>query len=235
MIAALVIAAATATAQPTVAATGDTPLREVVYHASYTRHERITDGSYTGDFFPHPNVGGNDQTDDGTVTVDVMAIASDTLGIRLTESWRLHPRPAKYLLNVSPDGALHFGDQPISEPSIMLLPMFGPLWMHGQPLDPGAKWTVKYQDREAAVTTSYDVTSVSDTMVTVQETQKVDVQSVHGMTSVTTGTIVYNAGRLVPIRISLERRSTHGDADNTDDETMVINVDRVSDTLDSGP
>lgn len=234
MILALVIAAATATAAPSPAAAADTPLREVVYHVSFTRHERLAGQSYGGGADPRPVSQGADQTDEGTVTVDVMAISADTLGVRLRETWKERPRAATYLGNVAPDGAVHFGDQPISEASSILLQVFGTKWMHDQPLDSGAKWYVKYSNREASFLTNYEVvgTNPDADTVTVRETQTVQVQSVHGLNAFLTGTIKYKAALLVPVEIRLERRSSRGDADTSDVETMVLNIDRVSDSLD---
>src|SRR5215813_3220886 len=96
---AFVIAAATATAAPSVAVAADLPLREVVYHVSYTRHERLAGESFGGGVNPVPVVQGADETDEGTVTVDVMAVSADTLGVKLTESWNQRPRPAIFLGN----------------------------------------------------------------------------------------------------------------------------------------
>jgi hypothetical protein len=235
MILALVIAAATATAAPSPTAAADAPLREVVYHVSFTRHERLSGESYGGGADPRPVLQGADQTDEGTVIVDVMAVSADTLGVRLKETWKERPRPATFLGNVAPDGAIHFGDQPISEASSILLQVFGTKWMHDEPLDPGTKWDVDFSNREANFKTDYQVIGSNADTVTVQETQTVDVQSVHGLNAFTTGTIQYKAALLVPVQIKLERRSSRGDADNSDIETMILNIDRVSDTLDPSP
>jgi len=237
MILALIIAAATATAAPSPTVADASPLREVVYRVSFTRHERLSEESYGGGADPRPVTQGADQTDEGTVTVDVMAVSADTLGVRLRETWKERPRPATFFGNVAPDGAVHFGDQPISEASSILLQVFGTKWMHDEPLDPGAKWDVKYVNREASFLTDYEVigTNPDADTVTVRETQRVDVQSVHGLNAFVTGTIQYKAALLVPVGIKLERRSSRGDADNSDVETMVINIDRVSDTLDPAP
>jgi hypothetical protein len=235
MILAFIVAGAAAVASPSPASPADQPLREVVFHVSYTRHERIAGESYGGGFDPRPVVQGADQTDEGTITVDVMAVAADTLGVRVSESWNERPRRATFLGNVSPDGVLHFGAQPISEAATVLLPIFGPKWMHDEPVDAGAKWNVTFADRDAAVNTDYEVTAAQAQTVTVRETQTVNVKSVHGLSAFATGTITYKANLLVPLTIKLERRSSRGDADNSDFESMIININRVSDTLDPSP
>jgi hypothetical protein len=155
--------------------------------------------------------------------------------VRLRETWKERPRPATFLGNVAPDGAVHFGDQPISEASSILLQIFGTKWMHDEPLDSGTKWDVNFSNRDANFKTDYQVVGSNADTVTVQETQTVEVQSVHGLNASTTGTIQYKAALLVPVQIKLERRSSRGDADNSDVETMILNIDRVSDTLDPSP
>ena len=232
MLFALVIAAAASSGAPSPTAS-DPPLREVVFHVSFTRRERVTDGSYIGLFIPRPHVQSADDSEDGTITVDVMAVAADTLGVRVMESWSQRPRTATFLGNIAPDGALHFGSQPLSEVALALLPMFGPKWMHDEPVDTGVKWNTKYADREADISTDFEVVSTQDELVDVRETQSVQVRSARGLSAFTTGTIVYKASLLVPVELRLERRASRGGTDDSDDETMVINVDRVSDTLDS--
>ena len=207
----------------------DAPLQfDVTAHdaGTHARHERLAGESFGGGVNPVPVVQGADETDEGTVTVDVMAVSADTLGVRLTESWSQHPRPAIFLGNVSPEGNVRFGGQPISEASSIILPMFGPKWMHDQPLDSGAKWDVKYANREADILTNYEVVGSAEDTVTVREAQRVEVHSVHGLDAFSTGTITYKAGLLVPVDVKIERRSSRGDADNSVYEIMVINISR---------
>src|ERR1700724_276578 len=97
MLLALIVAGVAAAASPGPASPAAAPIREVVFRVSYTRHERLSEESYGGGYDPRPVVQGADQSDEGTVTVDVMAVAADTLGLRVTESWNQRPRPATFL------------------------------------------------------------------------------------------------------------------------------------------
>lgn len=230
---AVFVAAAIALASPTPnAATAGAPLREVVYHVSYTRHERLTQEGFPDAAAPQLAVQGADQTDQGTITVDVMAIANDSLAVKVTESWNQHPRPATFLGNIGPNGALHFGGQPTSEAADAILPIFGPEWMAGNPVDAGVKWSSTYSSTDAEIVTNYDVTSADAGFITIAEQQSVTVKAVRGLGGFMSGTIVYNPAKLVPISLKLERRSSHSSLDASDTETMVINVSRVSDSLD---
>src|SRR5580700_10517183 len=69
-------------------------LREVVYHVTFTRRMEVSSETYGGSIgnpvttdvtqapaFNHAN---GDASDNGTVTVDVMQIADDSLGLRVT-------------------------------------------------------------------------------------------------------------------------------------------------------
>ena len=93
---------------------------------------------------------------------------------------------------------------------------------------------MKYADPSVDVSTTYEVSKVDASGVTVQESQTVKVTSARGMSGFTTGTILYKPSLLVPISGKLERRSGSGDAGSSDTETMVVNFTRTSDTLDTG-
>ena len=231
-------AAATPAPQPA----ADAPLREVVYKVSYTRHQSLSIGSYGG----YDSGGGNvsaanggapssqraDASDEGTITVDVMAEANNALGIKLTETWRQHPRPQTYLGEVAPDGTVQFGTQPISEVSAGLLPFFGPLISQGQELDVGVKWMDNSDDQAATTNTTYEVKSIGDTGVTIEETKTIKVKGTVGSDSTISGSIVYLAPKLVPISGKLTRHSTKSGASDASTEDVIVNFERTSDTLD---
>ena len=135
---ALILAAGLAAADPSQTAAPATnpgaPVREIQYKVSYTRHERLTQEQFGGDVPPQQ---GADASDDGTLTVDVMAVANNSLGVRLTEAWNAIRKPFTYAGTIGPDGSLNFGGQPLNEATVDLLPFFGPLWANGQTLDVG--------------------------------------------------------------------------------------------------
>ncbi len=234
--------AAVAVATSAAPADNAAPLREVVYKVSYTHHQSLNLGTYGGYSSGADNVGGAnggppvsqraDISDEGTITVDVMAEANNALGIKLTESWRQHPRAQIFQGEVAPDGSLNFGAQSISEASLELLPFFGPLVSNGQTLVVGVKWTVNADSPAGSMTTNYVSTSIEDDGVTIEETKTIKVKGAVGMDSSITGTVVYLAPKLVPISGKIVRRSSKGGASDSNTDDMIINFDRTSDTLD---
>lgn len=237
--AAAAVAASAAAAAP---ADSTAPLREVVYKVSYTHHQSLNIGTYGGYAAGADNVGGAsggapvsqraDVSDEGTITVDVMAQANNALGVKLTELWRQHPRAQTYQGEVAPDGSLNFGTQPISEASIELLPFFGPLISNGNTLDVGVKWTVNADTPAVSVTTNYAIKSITDNGVTIDETKTIKVKGTAGMDSTITGSVVYLAPKLVPISGKIIRRSSKGGASDSNSDEMIINFSRTSDSLD---
>lgn len=238
---AFVVAAALASGSPS--ANSAAPLREVVYKVSYTQRAQKDVGAFGG-YDNSPNAGAENGgapiaqrgsvSDEGTVTVDVMAVANNALGVKLSESWRLHPRPQIFQGSIAPDGSLNFGTQPISEVSASLLPFFGPLVSNGQQLDPGTKWTVLGENSAVSVSTTYSVKSVNDSGVVLDELQTIKTKGALGMDSSVGGTIVYLPSKLVPISGKLTRHSSRSGASTTDIEDLTLNFERTSDTNDKG-
>jgi len=239
LLAAAAVAASAATAAP---ADNAAPLREVVYKVSYTHHQSLNIGTYGGYASGADNVGGAnggapvsqraDVSDEGTITVDVMAEANNALGIKLTESWRQHPRAQIFQGEIAPDGSLNFGSQPISEASIELLPFFGPLVTSGNTLDVGVKWTANADNPAVAVTSNYEVKSIDADGVTIQETKTIKVKGTVGMDSTISGSVVYLAPKLVPISGKIVRHSSKEGASDSNTDEMIIDFSRTSDTLD---
>jgi len=242
LFAALAMAATTPDASASAAPAANAPLREVVYKVSYTDRQTKNIEAYGGYDPSGGNMGaanggapvsqGAGLSDEGTVTVDVMATANNALGMRVTELWRQHPRPQLFNGAVAPDGSLNFGSQPISEVSSYLLPFFGPLIANGQTLDVGVKWTVNADTPAVSATTTYEVKAVDDKGVTIQENRTVKVKGTAGMDASISGTIVYLAPKLVPISGKIERHSSRGGASETDVDDMILTFNRTSDTLD---
>src|ERR1700682_3712229 len=88
------------------------PIREVVYKASFTRRLDANQEVYGGQVADasghmHQNPPFNSRegitADSGTITIDVMQVAGDTLGIRLTEHWEGKTPSDTYLGNVGAD------------------------------------------------------------------------------------------------------------------------------------
>ena len=241
---ALIAAAVVVAAASPAPADNSAPLREVVYKVSYTHHSTLDEGAFGGyDMKGDNNSAANgsapisqraDVSDEGTVTVDVMAQANNSLGIKLTESWRQHPRAQVFQGVILPDGSINFGSQPISEVSASLLPFFGTQISGGQKsLDVGVKWMTNSDSPAATVATTYEVKSVGDTGVTIQENTTVKVKGTAGMDSSISGSIVYLAPKLVPISGKIVRHSSRSGASSNNLEDMIVNFQRQSDTLDA--
>ena len=242
LLAATVIAAASAPAASAPPA-ADAPLREVVYKVSYTHHQSLNVQAFGGyDTGGGGNVGGAnggapisqraDVSDEGTITVDVMAVAHDAIGVKLTETWRQHPRPQVFQGEITPDGSLRFGSQPITEVAASLLPFFGPKFSNSQALDVGVKWTSNDDGPVASIATTYEVKSINDNRVTIAETEVIKAKGAAGMDSSISGSVVYLAPKLVPISGKMVRHSSKSGASDTDVVDMILNFNRTSDTLD---
>ena len=239
------LAAVAVAASPTSApVAAGAPLREVIYKVSYTRRESLTLATYGGrdsggdNASPAngaaPSSQNADVSDEGTVTVDVMAIANDALGVKVTELWRQHPRPQVFMGAITPDGSINFGNQPISEVSTSLLPFFAPqITARQESLDVGTAWTVKVDVPVALVTTSYAVTALGDNdRITLQVDETIKVKGTAGMDSSVSGSVVYLAPKLVPISGKLVRHSYRNSASDSNTDDMIVNFQRTSDTLD---
>ncbi|MDE2573576.1 MAG: hypothetical protein KGM44_13765 [bacterium] len=205
------------------------PLREVVFKASYTRREALQVEHYGA---VPPDAFGHSTGDDGTITVDVMAVGRNTLGIRLTESWKQAPRTATYLGNVAPEGTVNFGNQPISGCARDLLVFFGPSVTQSQPMAPGVAWTSKLDAKDVSVSTNYTVAKVDGSIVTINETRTIAVHAARGMDSQLGGWVTYKPSKLVPIAGQLTELRQASSASGNDTIQSIVNFTRLSDTLD---
>ena len=225
------LAAAVALTASGAAPAGDKPLREVVFKVSYTRRQEIAAESFGGLDTSANNATG----DSGTITVDIMAVQGNTLGVKLTELWKSKERSATFLGNVAPDGSVNFGDQPISPVARDVLPFFAPLFATDRSLDPGSAWTANFSGTAANVQTRFEVRSIDGPLVNLDETRTLKVKSARGMDSVTTGKIAYKPSLLVPISGTLSERQARSGMGATNQISTVYNFERVSDTRDPAP
>ncbi|TAM75515.1 hypothetical protein EPN44_08680 [bacterium] len=225
------VIAAAPTSSPGLAAptTQQAPLREVVYRASFTRRQSLAVGHFGA---VPPDAWGHQTGDHGTITVDVMAVGLNALGIKLIESWSVSGKNVTFLGNVAPDGTVNFGDQELSDCSRDLLPFFAPLIANAQDLAPGISWVQKYNDKAVDITTTYSVSKIDGPVATIGEQRKLEVHSALGMSGDLDGWVTYKPSKLVPIagRLSdIQRRST---ASSEDTIQTTITFERVSDSLD---
>lgn len=225
------LAAAVALTASGAAPAGDKPLREVVFKVSYTRRQEIAAESFGGLDTSANNATG----DSGTITVDIMAVQGNTLGVKLTELWKSKGRSATFLGNVAPDGSVNFADQPISAVARDVLPFFAPLFATDRSLDPGSAWTINFKGTAADVQTRFAVRSVEGPVVQLDETQTLKLKSARGLDSTTTGQISYKPSLLVPLSGSFSQHEGRSGMGATNRIWTVYNFERVSDTRDSAP
>lgn len=237
--------ATTALAQPSAvppAAAASKPIREVVFHVSFTRRQAVSTETFGGMEMGADNstpistgapVGSSSATTDrGTVTVDVMQVTSNALGVKVTEEWASKKTPATYLGNIAADGTINFGNQVVSEATEALLPFFGPHFTGDQTLDQGSRWTANLDADIASKQTTFTVKNVDGPIVTLDEVDKLKMKGARGMDSTLTGTVAYKPSRLVAVSGTFHGRASKSDPQTVDTITTEISFTRASDTRD---
>jgi hypothetical protein len=235
-----------AAASSATSTSGATPLREVVYKVSYTRTLKTSNETYGGSV-QDPNASTtivaqappfaeatSAATDSGTVTVDVMQVASDALGIRVTERWNGSTPSATYTGNVAPDGTVNFGDSQLNECTNAILEYFGPAVMAGQPANTGAAWERTATGKVADVDTTYTVGAIDGAIANIHEQTTIKSKSVAFIDSVVTTDVQYKPATLAPVSGRIVMHASHTSASSVTNVTTIANFDRVSDSRDSG-
>jgi len=219
-------------------------IREVVYKVSYTHrldaNQEVFGGQVSDDSgHMHQNPPFNSKqgiaSDSGVITVDVMQIAGDTLGIRLVERWDGATPSNTYLGNVGADGSVNFSDPAVSDVARTILGFFSPGFLGGRYVDKGITWTQNAAGDGLKVTSTFTIGDVAGTVASVEETTTIKSNSVRSMDTLTTGSITYKATKLVPISGRIQSLAYKSDAETTTDVTTIIHFERVSDTLDTDP
>ncbi len=220
------------------------PIREVVYEVSFTRRldaNQETFGGQVADSAGHmhqsPPFNSKEgiSTDNGTITVDVMQVAGDTLGIRLTEHWEGSTPSDTYLGNVGSDGSVNFSNPQVSDVSRTILGFFSPDFLGGRYADKGVSWTQSASGLGLNVTSTYSIGNIDGPIASVDETTTIKSDSVRSMDTLMTGSITYKPTKLVPISGTVHSLGYRSTAETTTDVTTVINFQRLSDSLDSDP
>lgn len=248
MIAAIVLAAVTATATPAPAQgqTQYTSLRTVVYNVVANLQINQTSESYGGyntsgtTGIPDTNAAGPTSTQatgrTGVVTVDIMAVAQDgTLGVQVTEAWQNIARPMVFDGEVAPDGTVEFPQSTINDATRELLSFFGTKFAPSDGITQDTKWHTTQPFMNGNVDTDYTVTAVSNGIATIEKKQTIKNYDVY-----TDGTILYQASTLVPISGHITKKmsssledtgSEFGAGGSTArDRTLTLHFERVSDT-----
>ncbi len=213
MLLAIVAAAAVNAAAPH-------PLREVVYHVSYVRRTTSAAGSGV--------------TDHGTVTVDVMAVSNNALGLKVTERWSKNPTSLIALGTVQPTGSLTFAPGALSDVTDQLLQYFAPKFVPQQPLLAGVTWTAKDVQKSLSANTSYSVTAVQGTSVTIAVNQTIAVRDATHAQIASNGSVVYEPRLLVPLSGDFTKHLTARVGGATRSITLTLHFARSSDTREPG-
>lgn len=196
------------------------PLREVIYHVSAVR--RTTTAA------------GGSVSDHGTVTVDVMAVSNNALGLKVTERWSKNPTSLIALGTVEPKGNLVFAPGALSDVTDQLLPYFAPLFVPQQPLLVGVTWSAKDDRKDLTANTVYAVTSVQGTSVVVGVKQTLTVRDATHAQITSNGSVVYEPRLLVPLSGDFTKHLTARVGGATHSVTLTLHFARSSDTREPG-
>jgi hypothetical protein len=249
MIAAIVLAAVTASASPAPAQgqTAYKPLREVVYNVVDNLQINQTSESFGG-YNPSDTSGVADTNGaapsstqstgrTGVVTVDIMAVAPDgTLGVEVKEQWQGIARPSVFDGEVAPDGTVEFPQSTINDATRELLSYFGTKFAPSDGITQDTAWHTTQPFMNGTVDTDYTVTGVTNGIATIQKKQTIKSYNVW-----TNGTILYEASTLVPVSGKITKKMSSSFEDTGSefggsggstarDRTLTFSFDRVSDT-----
>ncbi len=226
MLAALFAAATLTAPAPIVIADDSKPLRTVVYKVTQEWRSSAGSESYEGHNGGH---GGN--LDAGTVTVNIMAVGNNGLGIQVIELMNSKGSPYQFTGVVTPDGSVRFPAVSIEDVTRELLQYFATQFVPNETLDVGAKWQVNIQRSAFNVATQYTVKNVNGDVVTLDESQTAKVNTLSGSGSMT-GTIDYKPSLLVPLRGDLHKTVTTSSAEGYTSDVLNMHFERVSDSRD---
>jgi hypothetical protein len=226
--------------------TPTTPLREVVYKVSFTRRVQVSGETYGGQIqnpinssqavqAPAFNESNSDATDSGTVTVDIMQISDNALGVRVSELWTGSTPSGTYLGNVASDGSVNFSNAQINECTRAILEYFGTDVMAGQQPNTGVAWSRTAKGQAADVTTTYSVGAIIGAIANIHELSTVSSKSVAMIDTSVTTDVQYKPAVLVPVSGKIVLHARTSGASSVTNVTTVGNFERVSDSRDSSP
>ena len=193
-----------------------TPLREVVYHVSYQR-----------------NVGGSVtaiSSDHGSVTVDVMAVRNNALGVKVAERWTRNPATIVALGTIEPNGRLDFAPGALSDATLQLLPYFAPKFAPQDLTSVGIAWTVSEHRPPLDAKTRYSVANIQGTAVTIKISQSITVSDATQARISGSGAVVYEPRLLVPLSGDITRRLTALVGGSSKTIVLRLHFARASDT-----
>jgi hypothetical protein len=192
------------------------PLREVVFNVSYERR-----------------VGASATTisrDHGTVTVDVMAVHNNALGVKISERWTRSPATIVALGTIEPSGQLDFAPGALSDTTIQLLPFFAPLFAPQELGAVGVAWTVTEQKPPLDAHTRYSVTKIQGTAVSIKVAQRISISDATHAQISASGAVVYEPHLLVPLSGDITRKLTATVGASAETISLQLHFARASDT-----
>lgn len=229
MILPLLLSSAVALADPAQASAAAKPLREVVYSASYSDTHAQNTTSYYGNQQAEAA-----QSDRGTITVDIMQVAGDMLGLRVTEQWASTGTPHVYTGNVGADCSVNFAPGSIQLVTRNVVGFFCRTLgtQHAYTLD--EQWVVN-GPAHTGIADSYDITKVDGASVTIHENRVSNTSTVRAGDLSGESNVVYKPSALVATSGSYVLRVAAGSYATTEEDTILMRFDRTSDSLDSSP
>ncbi len=242
MIAVLALSASPTPSSATAPPATPAPLRHVEFKASFARQRQLAIGTYGGNV-AGADRGGNasggtpsqndfNDSDEGTVSVDVLGLRDSVLYLRITEN--LHKLGAPFVVNatVDPTGLLAFSSQFYSPITRYLLPFFARSFGSTATFAPGAAWNDDFKTPQVTVTTKYTVEKSDGAAFWLNEVQLVKVNAAQGMDLTTKGRILYNHDLLVPLRGDFEEDGDRKTMDSEDKITTKVRFERTVDSFD---
>ena len=241
---ALAMSGASPSASSTAAPAAAAPLREVIYKVSFTRQMSVSNETFGGGSAANSLLTNSasqafaerstDAADTGTVTIDVMQVAADALGIRVTEHWNGATPAGTYQGNVAPDGSVNFRDSQMNECTAVILEYFGASFMADQPAA-GVRWERTQKGTAADLDTVYTVGAIDGAIANIHEQTTVKSKSVALIDSVTTADVQYKPAMLAPVSGRIVTHGSRSSASSVTNISTISNFDRISDSRDQGP
>ena len=207
------------------------PLRQLQYKADvfvYSRHE-------SDSFYGHFDQPGGNVRALGTIDANVVGLgADDALVIQVDEKTDRRPAP---LVNV---GVLKAGivtfdpkDGPnLNDEEQALLALLGRGVVSDHTLSANTTWSTSNNSPSITDTTTYRVKElVGDTQVRLEIERDLKVSGSQGLSAVTTGTVLYDYKRSIPISATLKQHQQTGDTNALTTIDMSFQFDLAADSM----
>ncbi len=205
------------------------PMRVVTYNVTWSTNIVHGEMGYGG-----LNQVQSNHADRGTVSVAVMAIQDENLGVEVTETMQRGGGPFKFKGVISPTGIVTFPAESISEVSRELLRYFATELIPPNDTEIGSTWQTVYDLHVVKVQNQYKVIKIDGDLLTLQSTQQAKFNTFSGTTT-SEGTIVLKPSILAPVSGTVRKIIDEFISGDQQREEYNLQFDRVSDSLDSKP